>query len=268
MTVYEPTYQYYPVDTPLSDYFDPSYEPNTVPYVVPMPPANDRVNQRMFMILAFVIGAIISGALLLPRLLVSEVAIDESEIETSVVAEEVEVSAETAVIPPPQTSTISPIFTPEVQHWAPQITAWATQYELDPDIVATIMQIESCGDPLARSRAGAQGLFQVMPFHFAIGEDPFDPDTNARRGLNFLREQLRHTNGDLFLAFAGYNGGYAASNSSFEYWTNETQRYYQWSKGIYEDAKAGLENSPTIEQWLAAGGRSLCEQAASRLNLQ
>ena len=37
---------------------------------------------------------------------------------------------------------------------------------LDPDIIATIIQIESCGNPAARSTAGAQGLFQVMPFHF------------------------------------------------------------------------------------------------------
>ena len=53
---------------------------------------------------------------------------------------------------------ISPVFSPQIQHWAPQIVTWSAQYGLDPDIVATIMQIESCGDPQAGSSAGAQGL--------------------------------------------------------------------------------------------------------------
>ena len=31
------------------------------------------------------------------------------------------------------------------------------------------------------------GLFQVMPYHFQEGEDPFSPDINAKRGLIYLR---------------------------------------------------------------------------------
>jgi hypothetical protein len=162
---------------------------------------------------------------------------------------------------------ISPVFTPEVQHWAPQILAWSKQYDLDPDIVATIMQIESCGDPAAVSPAGAQGLFQVMPFHFEAGEDMLDPDTNAWRGMAFFNRQLEYTSHDIYLSFAGYNGGYAASGSSYPYWASETQRYFTWAKGIYDDAKAGLSASPTLQQWLQAGGASACQRAAQRLGI-
>ncbi|MFN2223686.1 MAG: transglycosylase SLT domain-containing protein [Candidatus Promineifilaceae bacterium] len=162
---------------------------------------------------------------------------------------------------------ISPIFTPEVHHWAPRILGWSARYGLDPDIIATIMQIESCGDPGAISHAGAQGLFQVMPFHFAPGEDMLDPDTNAMRGLAFYNRQLGFTGQDIYLSFAGYNGGYAASDSSYSCWANETQRYYTWAAGIYDEARAGLSNSPTLQQWLDAGGRSLCQQAARHLGL-
>jgi soluble lytic murein transglycosylase-like protein len=56
---------------------------------------------------------------------------------------------------------LSPVFRPEVQYWSGAIQTWATSTGLDPNLVATVMQIESCGDPLARSRAGAMGLFQV-----------------------------------------------------------------------------------------------------------
>jgi soluble lytic murein transglycosylase-like protein len=135
-------------------------------------------------------------------------------------------------------------------------------------MVATIMQIESCGDPRALSVAGAQGLFQVMPFHFTAGEDMLDPNTNARRGMNYFAERLVQTAGDVGKAFAGYNGGHVAAGSSWDNWADETQRYYVWSTGIYEDAKAGLTESPTLQEWYAAGGASLCQQAATRLNLR
>lgn len=162
---------------------------------------------------------------------------------------------------------LSPIFTREVLHWAPKILEWSGLYNLDPDIIATIMQIESCGDPGAASHAGAQGLFQVMPFHFSAGEDMLDPDTNAQRGMTFYNRQLEYTGWNIYLSFAGYNGGYAASGSSYPYWANETQRYYTWAKGIYDEAKAGQLESLTLQQWLQAGGGGLCQQAAQRLGI-
>lgn len=159
------------------------------------------------------------------------------------------------------------IFTKEVRHWEKEILAWSALFGVDPNIVATIMQIESCGNPRAVSVAGAQGLFQVMPFHFTDGEDMLDPDTNARKGIAFYLEQMRFTGGDIFLSFAGYNGGYAASGGSYDDWPSETQRYYYWAHGIYSDAKAGLSESKTLEEWLAAGGAAGCQQAASVLGL-
>ncbi len=167
----------------------------------------------------------------------------------------------------PAESAIAPFFSSEVQRWAPEIAGWAAAYGLDPDAVATIMQIESCGDPRAVSSAGARGLFQVMPFHFAAGEDPFDPETNARRGLSYFAERLQQTRGDVGRAFAGYNGGQRAAASSWEQWPVETQRYYVWSTGIYEEARNGATESATLQAWMEAGGASLCRQAAARLGL-
>ena len=163
---------------------------------------------------------------------------------------------------------LSPVFSPEIQHWGPKILEWARAYNLNPNAVATIMQIESCGDPQAESWAGAQGLFQVMPFHFAEGENMRDPDTNAHRGMVFFAERLVQTNGDVGLAFAGYNGGPGASASGWNHWVQETRDYYTWSTGIYQDAESGLNVSPTLTKWLDIGGGSLCHQAAEQLGLR
>lgn len=163
-------------------------------------------------------------------------------------------------------ATLSPLFTPEVQYWGAKIVAWAAAYGLPPNMVATVMQIESCGNPAAVSPAGAQGLFQVMPFHFEPGETMQDPDTNARRGMEFLAGLLVQTGGDPGRAFAGYNGGPGAASSSWDTWPAETQRYYTWSSGIYEEVTAG-SSSPTLDAWLAAGGAALCRQAAAQLGL-
>lgn len=165
------------------------------------------------------------------------------------------------------TGQISPVFTREVKHWEANILNWSAQYDLDPNLVAIVMQVESCGDPNAVSSAGAQGLFQVMPFHFTSGENMQDPDTNARRSLNYLTEGLRLTNGNVGLSFAGYNGGHGTAAKNQSAWPNETQRYYTWTTGIYEDIQAGLSDSPTLQAWLQAGGSVLCQQAANRLGL-
>lgn len=168
---------------------------------------------------------------------------------------------------PQASGAISPVFAAPVQHWAPQIEAWSAAHGIDPNLAATIMQVESCGDPNAVSSAGAQGLFQVMPFHFAPGENMQDPDTNARRGLTYFVERLQQTGGDIGRAFAGYNGGQRAAATSWDNWPAETQRYYTWTTGIYNEIQQGQNPSPTLQQWLQAGGASLCAQAAARLGL-
>ena len=162
---------------------------------------------------------------------------------------------------------LSGIFTPEVLFWRDDILRWSAEYSVDPNIVATIMQIESCGNPGAVSVAGARGLFQVMPFHFESSEDMFEPNTNARRGLLFFNEQMRFTGGDILLSFAGYNGGYAASGGEFGSWPNETQRYFYWAEGIYGDAVSGELASGRLSEWLAAGGSSGCRIAAQALGI-
>jgi len=164
-------------------------------------------------------------------------------------------------------SAISPIFTVEVQRWGTDITRWASASALDPNLVAVILQIESCGDPLARSSAGAMGLFQVMPFHFHTGENPYSPETNALRGLDYLARSLSAANGDTRLALAGYNGGIGVISRYEWTWSAETKRYVYYGLPIYEDAHNGKTSRLMLEEWYRRYGVSLCKQASRRLGL-
>lgn len=164
-------------------------------------------------------------------------------------------------------TSIAPVFTSEVQYWNKQIMKWSQKYDVDPNILATIMQIESCGDYLAGSSAGAQGLFQLMPDHFKDGEDPHNPDTNALRGVEYIKGGLALADGHVGLALAGYNGGWGKISEGWAGWAPETRLYYIWGTQIYEDAISGktTDQSQGLQSWLNAGGVYLCKQANTRL---
>jgi hypothetical protein len=162
---------------------------------------------------------------------------------------------------------IASFFTPEIQYWEANIVAWAEEYSLDPNLIATVMQIESCGNPLAESPAGAIGLFQVMPYHFSETDYPFEPITNAKRGLGYLLKSYE-THKSIRLALAGYNGGITTAGKPESQWPAETNRYVYWGENIYQETKAVLKESPTLDEWLAAGGASLCTQAKDILGLK
>ncbi len=171
---------------------------------------------------------------------------------------------------------LAKLFSPSVDYWEPAIFQWAQEYGLNPNLVATVIQIESCGDPYAVSIADAQGLFQVMPFNFQeAGLNQLDPLDNARIGLNILTECLRFSRDpdfdgvidgqpDVGLALVCYNGGPSVLSTPREQWVNESQNYYRWGTGIWLDASQGHSTSQTLNEWLAAGGSRLCTQAETR----
>ncbi len=161
---------------------------------------------------------------------------------------------------------LSSIFTPEVQLWSSHLIRWADNFHLDPNLVATVMQIESCGHPRAVSSAGALGLFQVMPFHFSPTDLPFDPDTNARRGLAYLAQAFEYADGNVAHALAGYNGGLGVIGQPAT-WSAQTQRYVYYGTRIYVDAGRNVQTSPALQEWYRNYGRNLCQQARRAIDI-
>ncbi|MGD8558948.1 MAG: lytic transglycosylase domain-containing protein [Gammaproteobacteria bacterium] len=86
----------------------------------------------------------------------------------------------------------------------------ATRAELPPELVLSVIHVESLFDRWAISSAGAQGLMQVMPFWLKeIGKEDdslFDIKTNLRFGCTILKHYLDKEKGDLTRALARYNG--------------------------------------------------------------
>ncbi|TWG94308.1 Soluble lytic murein transglycosylase and related regulatory proteins (some containing LysM/invasin domains) [Luteimonas sp. J16] len=96
--------------------------------------------------------------------------------------------------------------------YAAEIKAAAAQFGVEEAIVRAIMHAESAFNPNALSRAGAQGLMQLMPAtarRFGVA-NPYDPAQNIRGGVEYLAWLLKRYNGDLTLAAAGYNAGEGA----------------------------------------------------------
>jgi hypothetical protein len=164
-------------------------------------------------------------------------------------------------------SEISASFTPEIQFWGENIVRWSAAFGLDPNLAATVMQIESCGDPRATSRSGAMGLFQVMPFHFNATDEPYNPETNATRGLAYLKKSLETANGDARLALAGYNGGIGVISRGEWTWPAETKRYVQFGWPMYSATQSIFASNEAVQDWYVKYGASLCRQASARLGL-
>lgn len=274
MTYYEEINDdyYYPIDTPLSfndEELDGFYDAPVV-YMPSRPAVSlaDPMNKQMLMLLLFVIcvGGIMT--LVYTSSYGGAGGQPQAENNTSNPEQPQAEALQGATFSGAEfQGNIASFFTKEVKYWESKIVEWGQLYGVDPNIVATVMQIESCGDPKAISSAGAQSLFQVMPFHFTAGENSMDPDTNAKRGMIFMADLLSRSNGDVGLALAGYNGGPGVMSRSSTTWPAETQRYYRWGNGIYNEITSGQVASETLNEWLAAGGSSLCQQAAARLGL-
>lgn len=86
----------------------------------------------------------------------------------------------------------------------------ASRAKLPPELVLSVIQIESNFDRFAISEAGARGLMQVMPFWLKeLGrpkDNLFDVQTNLRFGCTILRYYLDMEKGDTVRALARYNG--------------------------------------------------------------
>jgi soluble lytic murein transglycosylase-like protein len=172
---------------------------------------------------------------------------------------------------------------PTVRHWDKPITEMSRKYNIDANLIAILMTMESGGDPKATSEAGAQGLMQIMPVTAAdisakhlqkpvAKYDIYDARTNIEFGtayLALLRDvfgSARHApdyTRTIELIAAGYNGG-AGTASALE--KGEGLRDIQpvnYSSDAFNMWRERVSaTSPTYERWKARGGDRLLEAAS------
>lgn len=108
----------------------------------------------------------------------------------------------------------------------------AVRSDLPPELVLSVIEVESAFNRYAVSRVGAQGLMQVMPFWRREIGRPDDNltsnPTNLDYGCRILQFYLERENGHLHRALAAYNG----SSGSRRY-SNKVYRAWQerWRTG-------------------------------------
>lgn len=183
----------------------------------------------------------------------------------------------------PQSSQVTIAWLPEtVLRWKEPIEESAKKYDIDPNLLAIIMTMESGGYSQAHSEADAQGLMQVTPptakdiatkflKHPQTTYDLYDPRTNIEFGAAYLAH-LRDTFGEphqapswnetVELVAAGYNGGPGAAGNLEKgngLRSMQTVAYSRDAYNMWRERHAAA--SPTFERWSERGGSSLINKA-------
>ena len=98
---------------------------------------------------------------------------------------------------------------PQAEPIASIVDRYSAAQHLDPDLVASVIHVESDFNANAVSRKGAQGLMQLMPETASrLGvSDSFDASANVEGGTRYLRTLLERYHFDMVKALAAYNAG-------------------------------------------------------------
>lgn len=146
---------------------------------------------------------------------------------------------------------------PAKADFMPLIKRAAETYGLDPLLLWAQIKRESRFIPTATSKAGAQGLMQLMPATAKMlgVTDPFDPEQNVMAGARYMRQLLDRPDvaGDYTKALRYYVGGFDPKN-----WGAQTAAYPNLVMGEYRMA-GGKVSDPRLP---AASNLDLAANAA------
>ena len=128
------------------------------------------------------------------------------------------------------------------------INRHAKAQNVDPDLIAAIIQQESGGNGRAVSNKGAGGLMQLMP-QTARGlgvTDVFDPEQNIAGGTKYVAQMLKRYNGNVEKALWAYNAG--PGNADKGNLPDETKKYIPSVMARYKRLKGIAATTPNTSK--------------------
>ncbi|MEE4243821.1 MAG: lytic transglycosylase domain-containing protein, partial [Kangiellaceae bacterium] len=105
----------------------------------------------------------------------------------------------------------------------------AKAFNLNPQLVLALIEVESNFDRFAISNAGAIGLMQIMPFWKEVIGSPkdnlLDIETNIKYGCAILSLYIKREKKDITKALSRYNGSYGRMKYPMKVYTALRQRW-------------------------------------------
>ncbi|HEX9985112.1 MAG TPA: lytic transglycosylase domain-containing protein [Thermoanaerobaculia bacterium] len=132
----------------------------------------------------------------------------------------------------------------------------SVKYNVDPILVAAVIEQESRFRKRAKSPVGAKGLMQLMPRtgRWMGARDLYDPEQNIDAGVKYIKYLNKRFDGNVKLTIAAYNGG---EGNVKRYGGvppfRETRQYVKKVMKNYDERTKQLQNYET-EQRKATGG--------------
>lgn len=142
---------------------------------------------------------------------------------------------------------------------ASAIVSEGTKHRISPSLLVGVLLTENPRlDPQAKSKVGARGLMQVMPFHsgkWGCGSrDLFDIEANICHGVRILEQNLKDER-NLDRALLAYNGCVRGRN---------TPNCHTYSRHVlkYADMSARVINGTTVSGFTQAPPRASAMRAS------
>ncbi|MEA3360101.1 MAG: lytic transglycosylase domain-containing protein [Thermodesulfobacteriota bacterium] len=113
-------------------------------------------------------------------------------------------------------------------------------YNVDRNLITSVIKAESDFDAKCTSKKGAMGLMQLMPETAKeLGvENPYDPYENIMAGTKYLKGLLRRYDNDTNSALAAYNWGMGNLERNPGKLPSETRTYIARVNKFYQNAKS------------------------------
>ncbi len=158
------------------------------------------------------------------------------------------------------------------------IAEHAEKWGVDPDLVKSIINVESSFKPNAVSAKNCKGLMQLSKDAtstiWGVQADEkwrgiYDPDINIETGTKYIKKWLNYYEGDVNKALADYNWGHGNLRKWLEKYKNdldgnldklpkETREYFE----KYKKAKEAFDKQKSEEfgecHWITKDGRHIC----------